>query len=128
MFVCFFSSGDSGRVKMICGVTGSGRSPRNPSAADLALAQRDGAQFPGELHDVGKLVEVSGGVGAGGQHKDERDGGRRLLEDRRQVRGLQEEEDREEGEDVEGKKGGKGVTRGGGWRGGGQGEEGELTS
>lgn len=123
MFVCFFSSGDSGRVKMICGVTGSGRSPRNPSAADLALAQRDGAQFPGELHDVGKLVEVSGGVGAGGQHKDERDGGRRLLEDRRQVRGLQEEEDREEGEDVEGKKGGKGVTRVGG-----RGEEGELTS
>lgn len=108
---------------MICGVTGSGRSPRNPSAADLALAQRDGAQFPGELHDVGKLVEVSGGVGAGGQHKDERDGGRRLLEDRRQVRGLQEEEDREEGEDVEGKKGGKGVTRVGG-----RGEEGELTS
>lgn len=88
MFVCFFSSGDSGRVKVIRGVTGWGRSPRNPSAADLALAQGDGAQFPGELHDVGKLVEVSGGVGAGGQHKDERDGGRRLLEDRRQVRGL----------------------------------------
>lgn len=92
-------------MKIICGVTGMARSACNPSAADLALAQRDGAQFPGELHDVGKLVEVSGGVGAGGQHKDERDGGRRLLEDRRQVRGLEgrqgvegeeEEEDKEE--------------------------------
>lgn len=59
------------------------------------MAQRDGAQFLGELHDVGKLVEVSGGVGAGGQHKDERDGGRRLLEDRRQVRGLEGRKRRE---------------------------------
>lgn len=60
------------------------------------MAQRDGAQFSGELHDVCKLVEVSGGVGAGGQHKDERDGGRRLLEDRGQVRGLEEEEEKGE--------------------------------
>lgn len=65
------------------------------------MAQRDGAQFPGELHDVGKLVEVSGGVGAGGQHKDERDGGRRLLEDRRQVRGLEVEEEGGDGEKEE---------------------------
>lgn len=98
--VCHFSGGDSGRVRVICRVTGLGRSPRSPSAADLALAQRDGAQFPGELHDVGKLVEVSGGVGAGGQHKDERDGGRRLLEDRRQIRGLEEEEREVEGKDA----------------------------
>lgn len=67
------------------------RFPCNPSVADLALAQRDGAQFPGELHDISKLVEVSSGVGAGGQNKDKRDRGRRLLEDRRQVRGLEEE-------------------------------------
>lgn len=74
------------------------------------MAQRDGAQFSGELHDVGKLVEVSGGVSAGGQHKDERDGGRRLLEDCGQVRGLEEEqekEDREQEKDEE-EKGGSG--------------------
>lgn len=52
------------------------RFPWNPSVADLALAQRDGAQFPGELHDISKLVEVSSGVGAGGQDKDKRDRGR----------------------------------------------------
>lgn len=52
------------------------RFPWNPSVADLALAQRDGAQFPGELHDISKLVKVSSGVGAGGQHKDKRNRGR----------------------------------------------------
>lgn len=96
------SSGDTGAVRVICRVTGTEKDlPWNPSVADLALAQGDGAQFLGELHDVGKLVEVSGRVGAGGQHKDERDGGRRLLEDCRQVRGLEEEEQREQGEQEE---------------------------
>lgn len=31
----------------------------------LALAERDGAHFFGELHDIGKLVEVSRRVGTG---------------------------------------------------------------
>lgn len=52
------------------------RFPCNPSVADLALAQRDGGQFPGELHDISKLVEVSSGVSAGRQDKDKRDRGR----------------------------------------------------
>ena len=64
----------------------SGReNPRHPPGSDLALAQRDGTHFLGELHDVSKLVEVSSRVSARGQNEDEGGGGGRLLEDHRQV-------------------------------------------
>lgn len=49
----------------------SERIPRHPPSPDLALAQRDGSHFLGELHSVSKLVEVSSRVSARGQDKDE---------------------------------------------------------
>ena len=61
------------------------RIPRHPPGPDLALAQRDGTHFLGELHDIGKLVEVCSGVSARGQDKDEGSGAGRLLEDHGQV-------------------------------------------
>lgn len=57
----------------------------HPPVPDLALTQRDGTQFLGELHDISKLVEVSSRVSARGQHKDEGGGGGGLFEDCRQV-------------------------------------------
>jgi len=53
--------------------------------SDLALAQRDGPHFLGELHHISELVEVSSGVGTGGQDEDEGSGGGRLREDHGQV-------------------------------------------
>lgn len=61
------------------------RIPKHPPGPDLALAQRDGTHFLGELHDVSKLVEVCSRVSTRGQDKDEGSGGGRLLEDHRQV-------------------------------------------
>jgi len=58
---------------------------RAAPGSDLALAQRDGTHFLGELHDIRKFVEVSSGVCARGEHKDEGGGEGRLLEDHRQV-------------------------------------------
>lgn len=59
--------------------------PRYPTGPDLALAQRDGIQFLGELHEVSKFVEVGGGISARGEDEDEGSRGGRIREDQGQV-------------------------------------------
>lgn len=54
-------------------------------SSDLALAQRDGIHFFGELHNICKFVEVRRRISARGQDKDEGNGGGRVFEDHRQV-------------------------------------------
>ena len=61
------------------------RVPKHPPGPDLALAQRDGTNFLGELHNVSKLVEVSSRVSARGHDVDEGGAGGGLLENHGQV-------------------------------------------
>ena len=51
----------------------------------LALAQRDGAHLLGELHEVSKLVQVSGRISSRGEDEDEGRGGGRLLKHHGQI-------------------------------------------
>lgn len=58
----------------------------------LALAQGDGRELLGELHLFGKLVEVSGGISARREHKDEGCDGIGVFEHGRQVGRLRDRE------------------------------------